>query len=529
MPFFGGPFGEPRELASAAEGLVGRPYPRAELAERLVRENRDLGAEPSALRNLAELGDSRTFAVVAGQQAGPYTGPLYTLYKALTTVLVARRLNACGATPRFVPLFWCASEDHDLDEINHVDLPEPTGGVRRISSGLMTTGAPAARTRVDEAVLAFHREVAAFLPPSEHRDTVFEALRPDPGESLSRWFSRSLLALLRGTGISILDPEWIRDLASPLLREAAERHREVEDALGRNAARLESAGFSPAIEAGQALRLFRIQEGLRRRIRPEGGLFRVDGSSRTLEPRELIAAIEGDPTSFSPDVVLRPIVQCAVLPAPIFVAGPSEVAYLGAIGEVFDLLGVPRPRVVPRISATLVTSRQARALAAFGLDPSSFPALAPVVPPGRSDGTPPASLPPGLAGPLEKIEGVLARELPSLVSGVAHLDSSASKGTERLARQVEGGVARLRERLREIADRAAGAGLGRWQRLRGELLPRGKLQERVYGPLPYLVRHGIDLAPRLASGLDPFDFRHRLLDPGAGAPASIPRTGKETP
>jgi uncharacterized protein YllA (UPF0747 family) len=202
-----------------------------------------------------------------------------------------------------------------------------------------------------------------------------------------------------------------------------------------------------------------------------------------------------------------------------FVAGPTEVAYCGEIRGVFEALGVPMPRLLPRASITLMTARQERALSKFGLAARDFLALDRENPPARdaAAGGRPGSLPPDLEGPVSRIEGSVTAELGKLRRELARMDPAASRTFDKLGRQIEERVGRLRARLQEARDRSAGRGKERWQRLGSELLPRGRLQERVYGPLPYLARHGPLLPQEIARRIDAFDFRHRILEPGPPA------------
>ena len=240
---FRGPYSDISNHLDEARALSTRSYPRKELAIRLVERNAVLGADPEALASAEALLDPRTFVVITGQQTGIYTGPLYTIYKAITAISLARRLDEATDEFRFVPMFWCASEDHDLDEINHLFLPDGDV-VRKHIAPFATDGRPAGGVTVDADLLDFHDTIRQTLGETIFRDPLIAELAPRNGESIATWFERSLLRLLAGTGMIVVDPEWIRDLAAPVFRGAIEHRAEIEDrvesALARVATSIEN-------------------------------------------------------------------------------------------------------------------------------------------------------------------------------------------------------------------------------------------------------------------------------------------------
>ncbi len=490
---FRGPYSDISNHLDEARALSTRSYPRKELAIRLVERNAVLGADPEALASAEALLDPRTFVVITGQQTGIYTGPLYTIYKAITAISLARRLDEATDEFRFVPMFWCASEDHDLDEINHLFLPDGDV-VRKHIAPFATDGRPAGGVTVDADLLDFHDTIRQTLGETIFRDPLIAELAPRNGESIATWFERSLLRLLAGTGMIVVDPEWIRDLAAPVFRGAIEHRAEIEDRVESARDTIRSLGYDPVLDATDDLHLFRTVEGKRARV-PAGS---------EADRQSTLDALRADPTGFSADVVTRPLVQSHALPVTTFVGGPSEVAYFAEVSGAFEALDIPMPRVVPRTTGTLITPKMARALEAFGIEPTAIPQL--------EDRKPAAqALPEGLDTALRDLAAGTSDPLRRVLDEVRSVDPNAVRALEKLRDQIEQRVGKIDRNARDAVERRAGVDRDRFARLLVEALPRGRLQERVYGAVHFLARHGTDWIAPLLERIDPFRYDHWLL------------------
>ena len=340
---------------------------RRRVVEVLLEQNLAYGCDSSVVQNLQRLA-AGAVAVVTGQQVGLFGGPAYSFYKALSAIALARRLRAAGIDA--VPVFWLATEDHDLAEVNHCELPGRDGLVR-----LELTACEADRgRRVGEIALGQGigplLERACALLEGPGADRVGQSLRESyrPGETYGRAFARLFARLLQGRGLVLFDPlePRLHALTVSLYRQAIERSRELRTALLARSRALEAAGFHPQVKVSETgTVLFLNLDGRRMPLRQRGEQFTANGQS--LRASQLLERLEVDPAAFTPNVLLRPVVQDWLLPTAAYVAGPAELAYFAQAEVLYRQLGVRMPAVVPRAGFTLVPPQVQRLLRRYGL------------------------------------------------------------------------------------------------------------------------------------------------------------------
>ncbi len=433
------------EFAPAA--LAQRPTAASDRAGLVAALDSQPGNDRTQTRRLLEPG---SVAVVCGQQPAVGGGPLYSLVKAAHAVALAEAVTASGRP--CVPIFWCASEDHDLGEAGHADLIAQNGDLHRHAADL---GAGRASLRFRPARAwwdGFQPRLAEVAGPGLG-SAAWNACEPQADEGMGAWTCRVLTRLL--PGLVAVEGHRLR----PLWRESARRAlaRWPEQALAAIARDLEQHGCAPAFpDLG----------------RPPVFADRRDGRV-AIDSATALRLLDDDPTAFSPGAALRPVLQQAALPAVAFIAGPGEVAYHAQLGPIYAAAEVPRPQLVPRISATLLPAWIARAADRWGLDPAR-----------------PASLPPTLPAPL-------ATELAALDGALAALAAAPLAGDA--ARRRASGLARLgREAQRLRASLARGerrhAGLLPPGAVQAWLRPRGSGQDRTLCLAQALVLGGPGLA-----------------------------------
>ncbi len=496
--------GDPRAPASFHAALARcrrRAFPRAELAERLHAANRALGAAPLSLDNARALAAPDVFAVACGQQPGFATGPLYTLLKAATTIALARRLTQQLGV-RCVPLFWIASDDHDLPEIEGCALLDAHAELRRFRVDLGPAGPPAARLCVPEAAPAVFEQLAAALPDGPHLERVRAELAPRAGERWPDWFGRTLLRLFASSGLVVFEPRHVADLLLPLLLRELEAPARVPAALQAGARALAQRGLSAPLRTDLPSAVFHVEQNRRRRVAPGRD-----------DARALCERARGEPDALSGDAGLRAILQALILPAPVVTGGPGELAYWLQLSEAFDLLEAPRPVFVPRTHATLVEPRVRRASENLALGQAELflgeEALARRVPP------PDPERDAALRGRAQDALSALDRFARELADAGAPVRGSL----EKLQAAFQASLDKLRRQALEEEQERAGVSLRRALLVARAFLPAGKPQDRVLSGLQFLPRHGLDLYDRLAATIDPFEFGHLLVDLGDTEPA----------
>ena len=375
--FYAGDWRSPEARKQVAQAAATHPRDRDRLADVLLRQNERWGLDAATRAHIDALRDPDTIAVVTGQQVGLLTGPLYTPYKTLTTLQLARQLHAeTGRT--VVPVFWLEGSDHDFEEVAHVNLLGP-GAVAPIEySGhvLPEEGnlGPVGRLQLKDQIVEVIDQVEAVLPPTEFRDTLMAHLREAyrPGTTLLDAFAHVMRALFPETGLVFMDPDDadLKAMVAPFFR------REIED-YATASARLEAVSEALAEDFHVQVRtrptnLFLCDGVGRHPIDAEEDHFVLRGTERTFSRNQLLALLDSDPRCFSPNVVLRPLMQDWLLPTAAYVGGPGEVAYFAQYKPIYEWAGVPMPIIFPRASLTITEAKVRKVLDRHAVDIGDF-------------------------------------------------------------------------------------------------------------------------------------------------------------
>ncbi|MBX5476721.1 MAG: bacillithiol biosynthesis cysteine-adding enzyme BshC [Clostridia bacterium] len=470
---------------------------RAALARALAAYQERAGNSAAARERASRLREPDAVVVVTGQQAGLFTGPAYTAYKAATVVRLAERLERELGRP-VVPVFWIASEDHDYDEAAAVSGFDAAG--RRLPYRLPP--APALRSVGTLPVPPAARRMAAELVDgvapegSPGREWVAAAVVSslERSRTLGEWFARQMAALFEHAGLVLLDPmsPEIRRLASAPLAALMARPEAVSEALAEGERRVRAAGFAPQMPIDErSLHLFRYVQGRRLALVRDGDRAATRHGEWSIDLARLPEAIAAEPEMFSPAAPLRPLVQDWLLPTVAQVGGPGELAYLPEVLPVYGVAGWQPPVWTPRLSATVVWPEWAEQAAQWGVEVETFfddaawrarlqARLAEV------DGLAVDAL---FAEVREEIERAYARAIRALRERVSpHLEPIGRANLDHVRRQ----LAYFEGKARQHQRRAHRDEWRRWQRLRDALAPLGRPQERDYCVFALFGRFGRD-------------------------------------
>jgi len=448
-----------------------------------------------AATRLARIAEGDGFFVTTGQQPGLFGGPLYTLHKTLSAVALARRLETLLDVP-VLALFWIASDDHDWAEANHVSVLDTDNVLRRLSlEGEPDPARSMGKTPLDGAAESALDELEQTLPPSDFTPVIMERLRRAYGDgTVADAFARTMEATLPGIPLAFVDSQdpGLRRLALPVLRRELERTEAHEAALRGQTDRLEAAGYGAQVSilAGASNVFYEDEERGRER------LLRVDGewvrraSRRPLGDDELLTLLDESPERFSPNVVLRPVVESAVFPTLSYVGGPGEVRYLAQTGCLFEAHGVGMPVVYPRLGVTLVEGKVRKVLDKFGLDEGDLvgrpihEVIAGVV---RDD------VPEEVQAALGELRKALQEGYQAVYDAAESIDPTL-KGPIFAARgQAFKGAAEVEKKIRQHVKLKEETALEQVEKAAINLAPEGKPQERVLNVHQYLARYGDEL------------------------------------
>jgi bacillithiol biosynthesis cysteine-adding enzyme BshC len=482
------------ELAQRVpEVLAAYRIDRSRVCDALEAMNRRWGAGQPTLDNLQLLRESDCVAVVSGQQAGLFTGPLYTIYKALSAVKLAGCLRQ--RETKAVPVFWMAAEDHDFAEVAKAEFIGRDCQLKNVevTNALHREGEPVGQVVTDDSIDAVVDQLFELLPNSEFADDM-KALVKDtwrPGRGYVESFAMMMTALLGRYGLIFLDPldPELKQLAAPLYSEAAQRATEIAAALEKRSSELESAGYHAQVLAtANSFPLFLHDEQGRRHAvaRIENGKYKAKEIDEEYTAEELAKLAQEQPQRFSPNVTLRAVVQDYLLPTIAYYGGAAEIAYFAQTAEVYRVLERPATPILPRSSLTMIERHTGRVLERYSLTLKDFfEGLEPVIKRVVEEvlGADTAKL---FAHSEENINHELDRLRQELESIDPTLAGALETGRKKINYQLDGLRTRF-VRAQMSRDEAAHRQL---QRAFEQLYPHKDLQERHINITSLLARHG---------------------------------------
>jgi bacillithiol biosynthesis cysteine-adding enzyme BshC len=468
---------DPGVFEAAASEMRFPPERRAALVAALLQQN---GGSPQ----LDLLARDGTVAVVTGQQVGLFSGPAYTIYKALTAVKLARSLAAQDIPA--VPIFWLATEDHDFAEVNHCWVFD--AGHHSIK--LEKTRSPASSQPVGQFVLdappvAELRKALAGLPFGDEVSALVEETY-QPGRTMGEAFSALLQRLLAQYGLLHVDPmsPAMRELAAPALRSALDAAPDLTAALLERNRALESAGYHAQVHVeDQTSLVFLLENGRRYTLRRYGRDYLQNG--RRFSTEELMDRA----AQLSPNALLRPVVQDSMLPTVAYIGGPAELAYLAQSAVIYRAILGRMPVEMHRAGFTLLDRRCGKLMARYGLTLADCAHGEDAV----RDRIAARLVPAALSGILAQTKASVEQAVDRLTRDLAGFDASLAAALGKNRQKMLYQLAKMERKIgREIMARDARAALDAAY-LSGLVYPQRHLQERLYSILPFLAKHGTGL------------------------------------
>ena len=492
------PSGNPKLQASfeqRAAYLDTRSYSRENLADALKTFNKNLGASTETQQMIEELRQKETLVVITGQQAGILTGPLYTLYKAMTTIRLAKAQRDKLGRP-VVPVFWIASDDHDWLEISETYMLNSEGKL----AACRLPGDGGGKSVGNQRVPSWEKieaQLMGAMPNSEFRSAVLVQCKQfmAQAENLTQWFALTLQWLVKKWGLIFFDPllPEFKRLAAPMFEQILMKHSEVGEALTKRTEEWVKLGFEPQIQQNSVdVHLF-LSVPERKSIQYIEQKFHLKGKEEAWDLPALNELLAQAPEKFSPNVVTRPIVQEYLFPTLAYVPGPGELNYWAQLGEVFDTFGFVMPILYPRLSVVVLTASWQKSLKKEALT-------------------------------LDDVYGGLQKQRERCVK--ERDDQNIDERIQRLRSQVGKAYAEL-ESLKEIHPNVQGwllkneekvnfqvdyiqkkvwqaqrkrcrVELTRLQELEDGVTPDHSRQERVINPLSFVARYGLNFVDRIA-------------------------------
>lgn len=484
-------------IAGAAREVKLDPKTRRAVADVLREQNRNFGAgnrtDPAVSKNLDRLA-AGAVAIVTGQQAGLFSGPAFSFYKALSAIRCAEEITQAGIDA--VPIFWIATEDHDLAEVNHTFWNTRQGLARyELPANDEFAGRRVGEISLGDGVQALVSEASKTLDGA-CMETISAALRESyvPGETYGSAFAKLMSRLLAGRGIVLLDPLDARfhRLAAPVFSRALNESSALRDALLARSQDLETAGFHAQVKVThESTLLFFTVKGRREPVRARNGGFFVGDAE--FSSSQLSAAIEKTPEAFSPNALLRPVVQDSLLPTAAYIGGSAEIAYFAQSQVLYRRVLGRMPAVLPRASFTLIQPPIARFLGMYDLGFQDVLAGSQHLRASMER----KSLPGGLSANFDEAQKSMRDLLAQFRPPLENLDATLVGALETTQEKILHQFNQLRGKVGRAENFRTGVLERHQQILLDALYPEGGLQERSLCFLPFLAAHGPELLDRL--------------------------------
>ena len=486
---------------------------RKALREILRRQNQAFGCGDSTLSNIDRLAEPGTFAVVTGQQVGLFSGPSFALYKALTTIRLAAYLSEQGIAS--VPVFWAATEDHDLEEVSSCTLLDNNyeAVTLRGEGDRPAPKCPVGKVGIPSSIRDVLSQVRQLLPAGPGRDRLIRDLEEcyRPGTGWGKAFCGLMARLFRAWGVVLIDPsdEGVQQLASGVYRQASEQAGPLFARLQERSQALLQEGYHAQVHLQEeSTLLFTTVEGNRVALRREGEAFQIDGS-RQMKVSEVGDWISRSPQDFSSNVLLRPLVQDHILPTLAYVAGPSELAYLGQAQVLYQDFGRPQPVIFPRAGFTLVDRRIRRWLDKYGMQLEDV---------WKGEGhlggriAAAGGVASGWSERFEESRQSVVRALEGLRKDVEVMDPTLLEALTHSTDKVGYQLDRLQGKLTRSALQRSENLAKHGKLLLRFLFPRNNLQEREVGGIYFLGRAGYELLNRIYECIQVRSSEHQVIE-----------------
>ncbi len=494
----------------AREVLDAYSVDRDVLCEILADQNHRFEAGTKTFDNIARLRQSKTVAVVTGQQTGLLTGPLYTIYKALSAIRLAECLRNQGVDA--VPVFWAATEDHDFEEISRAVMLDDDGKQIGLELALEegSAGKPVGSIPIPGSFAEVLRGLLIARSESDFAARLESAWAP--GQTIADAFCRHIQQLFKAYGLIVVDPldRRLKELASPIYCKAIDRADDIVSALVSRSADLVDNGYHAQVLVNQDYfpLFYHTDDGVRRAIRRQGDeAYRVVETRLVFTRAELSRIAASEPARFSPGVMLRPVVQDHLFPTVCYFGGGAEIAYFAQNSEVYRILDRPVTTIIHRQSFTLVEPKHARTLEKYDLSFkdlfAGFESLLPVIV-GRF-------VNPTTERLFADAEENINLELNRLDQELSRIDPTLAANLATRRRKILYHIEALRKKFHRVQIQRDENLNRRLLSLFSSLWPEGQLQERVLNVETFASRYGLHFIDWLYDSVDLDDRRHRVL------------------
>ena len=463
-------------------------YPRQEICQTLEEYNRQLGVSEKTLINIERLANQETAVAITGQQAGVLTGPLYTLYKAMTVIQLAHDLTAKGMET--VPLFWIASEDHDFYEIAGVNFLNRDYETLEVRLESQIERQPVGRLKPEDDIDEFLAEFEEKTIDTDFKPEMMEKIREMARESedLGEWFGRIMAWLLEDTGIIFvdsLDPQ-LRRLGRDFFNQVIDKAEEMTQTLQDTSGRLEEAGYPTQVTKNDGQQhLFFIEDDNRYPLVKDNQDYLLRGLDQTYTIAQIREKINNNPELVSTNVITRPLFQDFIFPTIAYVSGPGETAYFSQYQGIYKLLDMEMPIIYPRASLTIVERTVSKAMDKYDVEPGDVFDNFDDIRQAYLDKNDEFNI----DERFNEIKKNFIPEYQQLIEDLRQLDSKFKKLGSKNLGQIIKEIDYLKGKAHHQHRKNSEVLLNRFDKIEKNLLPKNNRQERKLNIFPYLFKY----------------------------------------
>jgi bacillithiol biosynthesis cysteine-adding enzyme BshC len=510
--FFAGNFRDPTAYSLLTEKVRSRNLPREQLAAILKEQNLSLGCGAQTVSNIQKFIQDKACAVVTGQQVGLFSGPLYTIYKALTAIKLAESLNQ-NSLGYFVPVFWLASDDHDFEEINHITLLNKENQLENIKYLGHSTNL---KTPVSEIVLSAEisnciQQLNDLTHNSEFKPEILSQLGTayQPGRSFVEAFAQWMTQLFKSYGLIFIDASHpgLKDLGKEVFYTEIAQNSPSTQSVIRTSQKLAQKNYGIQIQLHEGILNLFLVEDERDSIQFRENDFYVKGTPHTFKKDELLQFLEKHPFKFSPNVLMRPLYQDTLLPTVAYVGGLSEVAYFAQMKDVYERFSLPMPIIYPRKSLTLVEKNVDKCLKTYSLKVQDIWLSADA----KINEIAKDKLPKSLDKAFQTTASHLDKDLTEIKQETLAFEPTLEKSVDLTIGKIHHQIRLLEKKILKASKKQNAILSRRIHLAKSCLYPNQRLQERVFNITPFLIKYGFAFIERLYKTVNIKHHDHQIL------------------
>ncbi|UCE41471.1 MAG: bacillithiol biosynthesis cysteine-adding enzyme BshC [Candidatus Aminicenantes bacterium] len=510
--FFNGNFRDLAAFQHQTEKVRSLDVDRKSLTDVLLQQNKNYGCGNETLMNIDRLTQDHACAVLTGQQVGLFSGPLYTIFKSMTTIKLAEYLSQ-NLSGFYVPIFWLASDDHDFVEIDHINLLNEINQIEKIhyTSPLSTLKIPASKLKLKPEISECIQQLGDLTRNSEFKSDILSHLSEDylAGRSFAEAFARWMTRLFKSHGLIFVDASHpdIKKLGKEVFaHEIAEFSPSTQKAL-ETSDKLKQAGYRTQIQLREGILNLFLAENERQTIQSKGDDFFVKESGLIYKKSELLILLEGKPEMFSPNVLLRPIYQDALFPTVAYVAGPGEIAYFAQMKGVYEYFDLSMPVVYPRKTVTVIEKNVNNVLENYDVNIRDIWEDTDKI---ISD-TVKKQIPGSIDEVFRHAFSHLGKEFKTIKQEILSFDPTLEKSVDLAARRMDQQLKFLEQKILQAAKKSNKTMTQRLQKVINNLYPDNRLQERVFNIVPFLIKYDYAFLDELYVTIDMENYDHQVI------------------